>query len=80
MYKARPLQPKLAEHVIADDVEQWYECVVPLDEGYSPRFTFENGQHDIRGAYSRIFNCIGIHSLNHCGIKGNCAAKNNSAS
>ena len=59
MYKAQPLQPKLAEHVIADDVEQWYECIVPLDEGYSPRFTFENGQHDIRGAYSRIFKLHG---------------------
>ena len=55
LYKAQFLQPKLAELVIADDVEQWYECVIPLDKGYSPRFTFENGQHDIRGAYSRIF-------------------------
>ena len=55
LYKAQPLQPKLAEHVLADDVDRWYECVIPLDRGYSPRFTFENGQHDIRGAYSRIF-------------------------
>jgi len=55
LYKAQPLQPKLAEHVIADDTFQWYECVVPLDKGYSPRFTFENGQHDIRGSYGRIF-------------------------
>ena len=55
LYKAQPLQPKLAEHVIADDTFQWYECVVPLDKSYSPRFTFENGQHDIRGSYGRIF-------------------------
>ena len=55
LYKTQPLQPKLAEHVIADDTFQWYECVVPLDKGYSPRFTFENGQHDIRGSYGRIF-------------------------
>ena len=55
LYKAQPLQPKLAEHVIADDSFQWYECVVPLDKGYSPRFTFENGQHDVRGSYGRIF-------------------------
>ena len=55
LYKAQPLQPKLAEHVITDDIEQWYECVIPLDKGHSPRFTFENGQHDIRGAYSRIY-------------------------
>ncbi len=55
LYKAQPLQPKLAEHVIADDTFQWYEFVVPLDEGYSPRFTFENGQHDVRGSYGRIF-------------------------
>ena len=55
LYKAQPLQPKLAEYVIADDSFQWYECVVPLDKGYSPRFTFENGQHDVRGSYGRIF-------------------------
>ena len=55
LYKAQPLQPKLAEHVVADEVEKWYECVIPLDKGYSPRFTFENGQHDIRGAYFRVF-------------------------
>jgi hypothetical protein len=51
----QPIQPKLAEAVIADDELKWYTFQVPLDRGFSPRFTFENGQHDVRGAYGRIF-------------------------
>ncbi|MEQ8790829.1 MAG: DUF1592 domain-containing protein [Pirellulaceae bacterium] len=51
----QPIQPKLAETVIADNELAWYTFQVPLDRGFSPRFTFENGQHDVRGAYGRIF-------------------------
>jgi len=55
MAHTQPLQPVLAETTIADNQLQWYEFTVPLDQGFAPRFTFENGQHDVRGSYGRIF-------------------------
>lgn len=51
----QPVQPLLAETVIADNQQQWYEFNVWLDRGFVPRFTFENGQHDVRNAYARVF-------------------------
>lgn len=51
----QPIQPLLAEAVIEDDELKWYKFEVPLDRGFTPRFTFENGQHDVRGSYGRIF-------------------------
>lgn len=53
--KTQSVQPKLAEAVIADNDPQWYTFKIPLDRGFSPRFTFENGQHDVRGSYARVF-------------------------
>ena len=55
LYKTQPIQPLLDEAVIADDELKWYTYRVPLDRGFSPRLTFENGQHDVRGASSRVF-------------------------
>ena len=55
MVHTQPIQPKLAERVISDDELKWYTFEVPLDQGFAPRFTFENGQHDVRGAYGRVF-------------------------
>ena len=51
----QPLEPILAERAITDDELEWYEFEIPLDRGFTPRFTFENGQHDVRGAYARVF-------------------------
>lgn len=55
LYKTQPIQPKVAEAVIADNEVKWYTFQVPLDRGFSPRFTFENGQNDVRGASARVF-------------------------
>ncbi|WP_040768094.1 DUF1592 domain-containing protein [Novipirellula maiorica] len=55
MVHTQPIQPKLAEAVIDDDELKWYTFKIPLDRGFAPRFTFENGQHDVRGAYTRVF-------------------------
>ena len=55
MVHTQPIQPKLAETVIADNELKWYTFNIPLDRGFAPRFTFENGQHDVRGSYSRVF-------------------------
>lgn len=51
----QPAQPLLAETVVLDRELKWYEFRVYLDKGYVPRLTFENGQHDVRGAYNRVF-------------------------
>jgi len=55
MVHVQPIQPKVAEAVIADDELKWYTFEIPLDAGFAPRFTFENGQHDVRGSYGRVF-------------------------
>lgn len=55
MVHVQPIQPKVAEAVIADDELKWYTFRIPLDAGWAPRFTFENGQHDVRGSYGRVF-------------------------
>lgn len=51
----QPLQPKLAEAEIEDNELKWYEFRVPLDRGFTPRFTFENGMRDARNTYARVF-------------------------
>jgi len=61
MYHQQPIQPKLAEAVIADDEFRWYTFQVPLDKGFAPRFTFENGIHDVRGSFTRVHR----HDLEH---------------
>lgn len=55
MVHVQPIQPKVAEAVIADNELKWYTFQIPLDAGWAPRFTFENGQHDVRGSYGRVF-------------------------
>ena len=55
MVHTQPIQPLLAEATIKDNELAWYTFKIPLDKGFAPRFTFENGMHDVRGAYSRVF-------------------------
>jgi hypothetical protein len=55
MVHIQPIQPKLAEAVLTDNELKWYTFQIPLDRGFAPRFTFENGQHDVRGSYQRVF-------------------------
>ncbi len=55
LYHSLPIEPLLAEHVLVDNQTRWYPFRIPLSAGFTPRFTFENGQHDVRGALlSRI--------------------------
>lgn len=51
----QPIQPLLAESVVSDDEFEWIRFEVPLDRGFVPRFTFENGMHDVRGSFARIY-------------------------
>jgi hypothetical protein len=55
MAHTQPMEPRLAEATIADNDVKTYSFRIPLDRGFAPRFTFENGQHDVRGSYARIF-------------------------
>lgn len=55
MVHTQPIQPLLAEATIKDDELAWYSFRIRLDKGFAPRFTFENGMHDVRGAYGRVF-------------------------
>ena len=55
MVHIQPIQPLLAEATIKDDQLAWYTFKIPLDKGFAPRFTFENGMHDVRGSYNRVF-------------------------
>lgn len=55
MVHTQPIQPLLAEATIKDDELAWYTFKIPLDKGFAPRFTFENGMHDVRGSYARVF-------------------------
>jgi hypothetical protein len=54
MVHTQPIQPLLAEVNIRDNELAWYKFRIPLDRGFAPRFTFENGMHDVRGAYNRV--------------------------
>ena len=51
----QPIQPLLAESVVSDEEFEWIRFEVPLDQGFVPRFTFENGMHDVRGSFARIY-------------------------
>lgn len=55
MVHTQPIQPLLAEATIKDNELEWYTFRIPLDKGFAPRLTFENGMHDVRGAYGRVF-------------------------
>jgi len=54
MVHTQPIQPLLVEATIKDDELTQYSFKVPLDKGFAPRFTFENGMHDVRGSYGRV--------------------------
>ena len=55
MAHTQPIEPLLAESPIQDEELRWYTFNIPLDQGHSPRFTFENGAHNTRGAFARVF-------------------------
>ncbi len=55
MVHVQPIQPLVAEAIIKDNELEWYTFKIRLDKGFAPRFTFENGMHDVRGAYGRVF-------------------------
>ncbi len=55
MVHRQPIQPLLAERLVSGDEFQWYRFEVPLDRGFAPRFTFENGHHDFRGMVGRLY-------------------------
>ena len=55
MVHTQPIQPLLAETLVSGDEYKWYTFRVPLDQGFAPRFTFENGIHDFRGSIGRVF-------------------------
>ncbi len=54
MVHIQPIQPLLAEATINDNELDWYSFKIPLDRGFAPRLTFENGMHDVRGSYGRV--------------------------
>lgn len=56
MHVAQPFHEPLAEVVVADGGPHWYTFRVPLDEGFSPRFTFPNGMLSIRSVYGKLAN------------------------
>ena len=72
MAHTQPLEPLLAETTVVDNELKWYEFTVPLDRRFAPRFTFENGQHDVRGSYARVYrlhrNLLPEHTRNARGI------------
>ena len=53
LHKPQPIEPLLAELDLADE-SKWYTVRVWLDQGYTPRFTFQNGLMDARNLWSRI--------------------------
>ncbi|MCH1495336.1 MAG: DUF1592 domain-containing protein [Rubripirellula sp.] len=53
LHLPQPIEPLLAEQTLADE-KRWYSCVVWLDEGFTPRFTFPNGLMDARNLWSRL--------------------------
>jgi hypothetical protein len=72
MVHVQPIQPLLAEVAVHDNELEWYTFRIPLDKGYAPRFTFENGMHDVRNAYGRVFRfqpeTLPPHARDHKGI------------
>lgn len=55
MENRQPIQPLLGETEVQDDRFRWYTFRIPLDRGFAPRFTFENGYHDFRGMIARFY-------------------------
>ena len=53
LHKTQPIEPILS-HFELKDGKQTCRAKIWLDEGYTPRFIFPNGQMDIRNLYARI--------------------------
>lgn len=56
LHHEQPIQPRLGEVTLGDNGPEWHTFRVWLDAGYSPRFTFPNGNADGRGSFNRILN------------------------
>lgn len=53
LHKTQPVEPTLARFEL-NDGQQECNATIWLDKGFTPRFTFPNGQMDIRNLYARI--------------------------
>ncbi|MEZ6135918.1 MAG: DUF1592 domain-containing protein [Pirellulaceae bacterium] len=53
LYVPQPIEPLLVELELADDM-QWYTVRIPLDAGWTPRFTFRNGLMDARSLWTKL--------------------------
>ena len=53
LHLPQPVQPLLAEIELADETK-WYTVRIHLDEGFTPRFTFQNGLMDARNLWGRV--------------------------
>ena len=53
LHKPQAIEPLLAEIELADE-KKWYTIRVPLDAGFTPRFTFRNGLMDARNLWSQL--------------------------
>jgi hypothetical protein len=54
MHVAQAFHQPLAETSLKDDDPEWHTFRVPLDAGFSPRFTFPNGMLSLRSTYGKL--------------------------
>ena len=54
LHHPQPIEPQLAEVVIADGEPESYTMRVWLEKGQTPRFIFPNGMKNCRGAFGKI--------------------------
>ena len=54
MAHTQPVEPLLASAELPDGERVTLSFEMPLDRGYAPRFTFENGLTDVRNTYARV--------------------------
>lgn len=52
--RPQPIEPELASFDLKDEVLEWREATVWLDEGDTPRFTYPNGMLGLRGNFRPI--------------------------
>ncbi len=53
LHLPQPIEPLLAQQVL-EDRRRFYQVIVWLDEGFTPRFTFPNGLMDARNLWGRL--------------------------
>jgi len=53
-HTVQPMQTQLGEVLLRDGGPQWYSMTIPLDRGYAPRFTFQNGMFAVRDTFVRL--------------------------